>query len=63
VDNRFIGGSFTRSRRPRIRLAAKGTKPIARIELVRNNRYIFTEYHDESAPAGVLLRKGHAGAR
>jgi hypothetical protein len=38
VDNRFMGGSFTSSRRPRIRLVAKGTKPIARIELARNNR-------------------------
>jgi hypothetical protein len=52
VDNRFVGDSFTRFKRPGIRLVAKGGKPIARIELVRNSRCILTEYQDESALPG-----------
>jgi hypothetical protein len=50
VDNHFMGDSFASAKPPRIRLVAKGTKPIVRIELVRNNQYIFTKEYTDSAP-------------
>jgi hypothetical protein len=50
VDNHFMGDSFASAKPPRIHLVAKGTKPIVRIELVRNNQYIFTKEYTDSAP-------------
>jgi hypothetical protein len=47
VDDHFMGDIFVSTKPPRVRLKAKGSKPITKIELVRNNQYIFTkEYTD-----------------
>lgn len=62
VDGHFMGDSYTSAQPPRIRIVVKGNKPIKRIELVRNNRYVLSrdytdaagertlEYRDESLP-------------
>jgi hypothetical protein len=38
------------ARPPRIRLRARWSKPIVRIELVRNNRYIYTQDYTDASP-------------
>jgi hypothetical protein len=49
VDDHFMGDSFPASGKPpRIRLRARGSKPIVRIELVRNNRYVYTRDYTDS---------------
>jgi hypothetical protein len=62
VDGHFMGESFVSARPPRIEGRIKGSAAITRVELVRNNRYIFArdfsdgareqaiEYQDEEAP-------------
>jgi hypothetical protein len=50
VDDHFMGDIYSSAKPPRIRLKARGTKPIVRIELVRNNRYIFTKDYTDAAP-------------
>ena len=71
-----MGDSFPAGAKPpRIRLRARGSKPIVRIELVRNNRYVYArDYMDSEmerdlrvrgsgCAAGVLLCAGDAGGR
>jgi len=47
VDDHFMGDIFTSAKPPRVRLKAKGSKPITKIELVRNNQYIFTKQYED----------------
>ena len=62
VDGHFMGESFASAKPPRIHLRIKGSGPITRVDLVRNNRYIYSrdfsdgaheqtlDYQDEQAP-------------
>jgi hypothetical protein len=49
VDGHFMGDSFASSTPPRIEVQIKGSSPITRVELVRNNQYIFTREYSDSA--------------
>jgi hypothetical protein len=50
VDDHFMGEIYQSAKPPRIRLKARGTKPIVRIELVRNNQYVYTKDYTDAAP-------------
>jgi hypothetical protein len=42
ANKRFMGEEFNSPERPSLELRVTGTAPIARIDLVRNNAYIYT---------------------
>jgi hypothetical protein len=42
ANGHFMGDEFTTSERPSLQFKVRGTAPIPRIDLVRNNQYIYT---------------------
>ena len=63
VDGHMMGSAYAASGKPKLTAKVVGARPIARIEVIRNNQYIHThpgggsaevdfEYIDNSAPAG-----------
>ncbi len=48
VNGVFMGGETVSRGKPRVRVAIKGTAPIEKVELVRNNRYIHSRTGDGS---------------
>jgi len=63
VDGHMMGSAYTAAGKPKITARIVGARPIARVELIRNNQYIHTQpgsgsarvefdYVDNSAPAG-----------
>ena len=41
ANGHFMGDEFTTSERPSLRLKVRGTGPILRVDLIRNNQYIY----------------------
>jgi len=63
IGDTFMGGS-TKADQPRLKVAIEGTAPIVRVEVVRNNEYVYTQdgngaatlnfdYQDARPPAGT----------
>jgi hypothetical protein len=48
ANGHFMGDEFTTDERPSLILKAKGTSPIARVDLVRNNTYIYNAARDSA---------------
>lgn len=64
VNGTFMGGETTSDGPPRVAVTVRGTAPIEKIELVRNNQYVYVrtgdggpdlgfEYLDQAAPPGL----------
>jgi len=49
VDGHFIGEEFRSLKPPRVQVTVKAAKPIQRIEIVRNNRYVYVRDFDDAA--------------
>lgn len=69
-NGRFMGEEFTTTERPVLELSVRGTAPIARVDLIRDDKYVFateadgrpgpgsamqTRFDDSSATPGVHL--------
>jgi hypothetical protein len=47
ANGRFMGDEFTTNERPSLRLVVRGTAPIMRVDLVRNNQFIYSSAPDK----------------
>jgi hypothetical protein len=47
ANGHFMGDEFTTSERPSLRLKVRGTGPILRVDLIRNNQYIYNSAPDK----------------
>jgi hypothetical protein len=46
ANGHFMGEEFSTTERPDLQLKVSGTAPVARVDLVRNNQYIYTTLPD-----------------
>ncbi|MCP5118778.1 MAG: hypothetical protein GY953_48825, partial [bacterium] len=57
ADGHFMGSEYTASGPVKIEVKVTGTKPIRRIELVRNNKYILSkDFNDGGADQSISYR-------
>jgi hypothetical protein len=46
ANGHFMGDEFTTRERPSLQLKVRGTSPVARVDLIRNNRFIYNSAQD-----------------